>query len=380
MCEFQKIFFRFGQANHKLSFAWIEMIINKDKERWRKMMLKRSRMITLFLLIVMVMILAACGKKEEAATDPAASSETTMESQTPSSNGKLKIAYNLWIGSAGVFVAEAKEYFKQKGLDVEMIKFASPTDTTIALISGQVDAALTTLDSGVILAAQAKDPIQVVYATDISFGADGIVADKSVKTVQDLKGKKVAVTIGAVNHFLLSHALQTVNLKDTDVELINMAPELTGSAFLSGQVDAAVTWEPFLTQATQKGGNLIYSSKDEPGLIVDTLITTKSIAEKRTAELKKLVEAIEEGVKFLKDSPQEGNDIVSKVLEVKPAEVADMLTGVKLFEHSDAASMIDSDSAKIKATIDNLSKFFIDHKLIEKSVKADEMINNILVK
>jgi NitT/TauT family transport system substrate-binding protein len=343
-------------------------------------MLRKSRKVTLFILVVMVILLAACGKKEAATTASTAPSETTKESQAPVSNGKLKVAYNLWIGSAGVFVAEAKQFFKQKGLDVEMVKFASPTDATIALISGQVDAALSTLDTGVILAAQAKDPIQVVYATDISFGADGIVADKSIKTMQDLKGKKVAVTIGAVNHFLLSHALQSVNLQDSDVELINMAPELTGSAFLSGNVDAAVTWEPFLTQATQKGGNLIYSSKVEPGLIVDTLSTTKSIAEKRAGEFKKLVEAIEEGAKFLKDNPQEGNDIVSKVLEVTPAEVADMLTGVKLFEHSDVVSMLDTDSAKIKATIDSLSKFFIDHKLITTSVKADEMINNILVK
>jgi NitT/TauT family transport system substrate-binding protein len=343
-------------------------------------MFRKSRKVTLFILVVMVIVLAACGKKEAATTASTAPSETVKASQAPVSNGKLKIAYNLWIGSAGVFVAEAKQYFKQKGLDVEMVKFANPSDATIALISGQVDAALSTLDTGVILAAQAKDRIQVVYAIDISFGADGIVADKSIKTLKELKGKKVAVTIGAVNHYLLSHALQSVNLKDTDVELVNMQPDLAGSAFLSGQVDAAVTWEPFLSQATQKGGNLIYSSKVEPGLIVDTLIATKSIAEKRAGEFKKLVEAIEDGVKFLKANPKEGNDIMSKVLEVKPAEVAEMLTGVKLFEHSDAVSMLDTDSAKIKATIDSLSKFFIEQKLITEKVNADEMINNILVK
>jgi NitT/TauT family transport system substrate-binding protein len=344
------------------------------------MMLRKSRKVSLLILIVAVMFLAACGKKDAATTVPAASSGAATASQAPVSNGKLKVAYNLWIGSAGVFVAEAKQFFKQKGLDVEMVKFASPTDATIALISGQVDAALSTLDTGVILAAQSKDQIQVVYAIDTSFGADGIVADKSIKTLQELKGKKVAVTIGAVNHYLLSHALQTVNLKDTDVELINMAPELTGSAFLSGQVDAAVTWEPYLSQATQKGGNLVYSSKQDPGLIVDTLTTTKSIAEKRAGEFKKLVEAIEDGVKFLKANPQEGNDIMSKVLEVTPAEVAEMLNGVKLFEHSDAVTMFDTDSAKIKASIDNLSQFFMDQKLIKEKVNADEMINNILVK
>jgi hypothetical protein len=71
---------------------------------------------------------------------------------------------------------------------------------------------------------------------------------------------------------------------------------------------------------------------------------------------------------------------MSKVLEVTPAEVAEMLKGVKLFEHSDAVTMFDTNSAKIKASIDDLSQFFMDQKLITKKVNADEMINNILVK
>ena len=131
------------------------------------------------------------------------------------------------------------------------------------------------------------------------------------------------MTIGAVNHFLLSYALQTEGLTDADVELVNMAPELTGSTFMTGQVDAAVTWEPFLTDAQSNGGTL-YSTADAPGVVVAVLMTSKKFAEANETALKSMVAAIDRGVEDFKAEKEGTDDIVAGMIGSKPEEVRDI--------------------------------------------------------
>ena len=132
------------------------------------------------------------------------------------------------------------------------------------------------------------------------------------------------MTIGAVNHFLLSYALQTEGLTDADVELVNMAPELTGSTFMTGQVDAAVTWEPFLNEAQSNGGTLLYSAADAPGVVVDVLMTSKKFAEANETALKSMVAAIDRGVEDFKAEKEGTDDIVAGMIGSKPEEVRDI--------------------------------------------------------
>jgi NitT/TauT family transport system substrate-binding protein len=254
------------------------------------------------------------------------------------SSEPIKVAYNLWVGSSGVFTAEAKDMFKTNGLNVEMVQFASPTEAVQALISGKVDVSLTTLDTAVMLKSteDKKNPIKAIHISDLSNGADGIVAKSTISSIPDLKGKKIAVTVGAVNHYLLNYALSKNGLKESDVSLVNMAPELTGSAFLSGSVDAAVTWEPFLSEAKAKGGKLLYSTKEASDVIVDVVVTGQTMLDKRPEDLKKLISSFEMGVDYFNKNKKEGIQIVSKTLETDATEVENMLAGVKLVTMEDS--------------------------------------------
>jgi sulfonate transport system substrate-binding protein len=119
--------------------------------------------------------------------------------------------------------------------------------------------------------------------------AEAIVVrkDSPVKTIADLKGKKIALNRGSNVHFLLVKALEKVNLTLKDVEVVYLAPGDARPAFDSGQVDAWVIWDPFLASAELAGARIIANGE---GLVDNHLfyVARRSFAEKHP-ELVRLV-------------------------------------------------------------------------------------------
>jgi NitT/TauT family transport system substrate-binding protein len=321
------------------------------KKMWKNVVLAVA-------IVVSAIALAACG--------------------SGSSGEPIKLAYNLWIGSAGVFVADEKKLFSEAGVEVEMVQFASPTEAVQALISGQVDVALTTMDTAVMLKSSENkdDPFRAFYVNDLSHGADGIIAKPGINTIQDLKGKDVAVTIGAVNHFLLNHAIAEAGMTSKDVNVINMAPDLTGSTLISGKVDAAVAWEPFLSEAIAKGNKLIYSSADAPELIVDVMVTTDSMLKDRKDDLVKLVDGINKGIAYYEENEDEGAEISAKVLGATKESVIEMKKGVKLISYDQSKAMMTDDVDKLKQTIEKINDFFIEFEVMTERANPDDLIDS----
>ena len=102
-----------------------------------------------------------------------------------------------------------------------------------------------TLDASVIAESQYdNNTLKIFSAVDESNGADGIIARNSIKNLADLKGKKVGVALNQTTHYLLQKALDKVGLSDNDLELVNMSSSDAGAAFITGELDAAVKWEP----------------------------------------------------------------------------------------------------------------------------------------
>src|SRR5205807_10647315 len=117
------------------------------------------------------------------------------------------------------------------------------------------------------------DDFKYVAAIDDSNGGDGIVATRDIKSIKDLKGRKVAVNEGSVSQFYLNVLLAKAGLKETDLQTVNMTAGDAGGAFVAKRVDAAVTWEPWLSKGKATDhGHLLVDSSTTPGLITDAII------------------------------------------------------------------------------------------------------------
>ena len=115
----------------------------------------------------------------------------------------FKVAFSTWVGYGPLYVALDKGYFKDEGVDVELVKMDDPKLRFTALLAGRIDMLATTVDT-MVLYLKTPDAISFICPLDDSNGGDGIVANKDIKTIADLKGKKVAIGVKGSGDDLLA--------------------------------------------------------------------------------------------------------------------------------------------------------------------------------
>jgi NitT/TauT family transport system substrate-binding protein len=282
-----------------------------------------------------------------------------------------KVGFNAWIGSIAFFVAKEKGFFKDEGLDVQGKSFSAPGDGLTPLLTGDLDAVLSTADSVITVLDKAPGQLKVVYLTDTSAGADAILARKDIADIKGMKGKKVAATLGQCNQLLLEKALEKAGLTDKDIQLVNMNPDDAGAAFAAGKIDVAVTWEPWITKvAGEKKGHVIFSSKETPNLILDVLAISAKTEKKKPAGTRAFLKALNRGYEFVKSKPDESAALAAKALEQKPEEVKAMLPKVWLYSPKQNVEVMAGPAAAATAQV---AQFFKDKKVNETLVDVTKM-------
>ena len=289
-----------------------------------------------------------------------------------------RVGYNNWIGFLALFVAEEKGYFKAEGLTVKMKAFSAPGDGLKPLLTGDLDLHLTTLDATVLAADKAPGKLKVVTFLDTSAGADAIVAKPEITSPAGLKGRTVGATLGECNHLLLLKALEKAGLKESDVKLTSMSPDDAGAAFAAGKLDAAVTWEPWLTKiATAKQGQVIFSSKDVPNLIVDCATISDGTAAKKSAPTKAFLRALSKANALILQDPAGCAKAGVKAFEMKAEEIADLLPKLKLYDAAGSAEMLSGGAAP---AVRELATFFKMSGANTKEIAAEQLLDASFLK
>jgi NitT/TauT family transport system substrate-binding protein len=282
-----------------------------------------------------------------------------------------RIGYNSWIGYISLFVAEEKGYFTDEGLAVTKTSFSSPGDGLKPLLAGDLDAHFTTVDSTIIALDKAPGQLRVVYLTDTSAGADAIVAKKEIATVKDLKGHTIAATLGECNYLLLTKALDSAGLTEADVKITNMSADDAGAAFAAGKIDVAVTWEPWITQVSaEEKGHVIFSSKQVPNLILDCVTISSVTADKKAAETKAFLRALNKANEFVIAHPDEAAKLTEKALEMKAPDIEAMIPKVKLYGLAGNLAELGGDALP---PAKDLAIFFHDKKVNDSIVDVSKV-------
>jgi NitT/TauT family transport system substrate-binding protein len=197
---------------------------------------------------------------------------------------KVSIGISGWTGFAPLTLAKEAGIFKKNGLDVSIRKIPQK-DRHLAIASGDIQCAATTVETWVIWNANGVATKQI-FQLDKSYGADGMAVRNDVKSIKELKGKTVlASTPGTAPYFTLAWFLKKNGLSVKDVTVANLEPAAAAQAFISGQGDAAMTYEPYLSKVREAPdkGKIIATTLDYP-MIMDTVgCTPKFIAENKTA-------------------------------------------------------------------------------------------------
>ncbi len=280
---------------------------------------------------------------------------------------EVKVGLSDWPGWVAWYVAEQKGFFKKYGADVKLVWFANYTDSISALSSGQLDANSQTWSD--TLGPLAKGlPLKTILVNDNSAGNDAVMVSPKIKTFADLKGKTVALEQFSVSHFVLAIALAKNGMKPKDVKIVNLAAGDAAAAFLSGRVDAAVVWNPWVNQIQASGkGHALFTSKDMPGLVPDLLVAQEKSISAHRKDFVGMVKAWYDTEKFIREQPDEAAKIMSKIVSMKPDEYKVFLPGTHFFDEKANLEALGSASTpkSLQAVGPTIAKFLADNKLIE---------------
>jgi NitT/TauT family transport system substrate-binding protein len=190
--------------------------------------------------------------------------------------------------------------FAKHGLDVSLKYFDNYTDSLLALQTGALDANSQTLtDTLNSVSAGAKQTI--VLVNDNSTGNDKIIARDGIISVADLKGKRIAVEQGTVDHYLLLLALAQAGLRQTDVQLVPLPKDAGAVAFAAGSVDAVCISAPSTTKALQRqGSHAIATSAEFPGAIPTGLVVRGGLISDHPQTVQALVDTWFDTLKWIK--------------------------------------------------------------------------------
>jgi NitT/TauT family transport system substrate-binding protein len=252
----------------------------------------------------------------------------------PAAAAPLTVGYSDWPGWVAWQVAIDKGWLKDAGVDVtfQWFDYSASMD---AFAAGKIDSVLMTNGDTLVTGAGGGKGVMVML-TDYSNGNDMIVGKPGIKSLKDLKGKKVGIEVGLVEHLLLLHGLQANGMKEKDVTLVNSKTNETPQVLASGQVDAIGAWQPVSGQAMKSlpGSRPIYTSAQAPGLIYDVLTVSPSSLASRKADWVKLIKVWDRVVHYI-DDPKTQDDavkIMSARVGLTPEAYKPLLKGTKLLD------------------------------------------------
>jgi NitT/TauT family transport system substrate-binding protein len=244
----------------------------------------------------------------------------------------LKIGYSDWPGWVAWQVAIEKGWFKQAGVDVSFEWFDYSASME-AFAAGKIDAVTMTNGDALVTGAGGAKSVMILL-TDYSNGNDMIIGKPGIKSLKDLKGKKVAVEVGLVEHLLLLNGLKKAGVKETDVTLVNAKTNEMPQVLASGDVAAVGAWQPIAGQTIKAtpGARPLLTSADEPGLIYDVVAVNPASLAGRKADWLKVVMVWDRVVSYI-DNPKTQPDavkIMAARVGVAPAHYIPFLKGTKL--------------------------------------------------
>lgn len=254
----------------------------------------------------------------------------------------LKVGYSDWPGWVAWEVGIQKGWFKEAGVDVqfEWFDYVASMD---AFAAGKLDAVTMTNGDALVTGANGGKSVMIII-NDYSNGNDMIVGKPGINSLKDLKGKKVGVEIGFVDHLLLLNGLEKVGMTESDVELVNVPTNETPQVLASGDVDAIGAWQPSSGMALKlvPGSKPIYTSADEPGLIYDVLAVSPSSLAAKRAEWVKVAQVWYRIVDYIRDpaTTDDAVKIMASRVGLAPAEYKPLLTGTYLLKLDEAKAVL----------------------------------------
>jgi NitT/TauT family transport system substrate-binding protein len=289
----------------------------------------------------------------------------------------LRLGTNVWPGYEPLYLA--RDLGQWQAESIRLLEYPSASEVLRAFRNKSLEGASLTLDE-VLLLRQLNIPVTVVLIHDISDGADVIIAKPDIKSMADLRNKRIGVESGALGAFVISRALELNGLSIEDVNIEHTDANLHEQAFKQGGVDAVVTFEPVRTMLLSAGGNEIFSSREMPGEIVDVLVVHQEFVDKNPEIIQQLVDGWFKTLAYMDSNKADAVSRMAKRLRISADEVASSYDGLLLPSRAENYKLLGGNKPALRETINKLNRSMVDMGLLDNIVDTQGVLSSQFVK
>lgn len=257
----------------------------------------------------------------------------------------ISLAVHIWPGYEPTSLARALGWLDEKL--VKLIEIGSAIESIKLLEEGAIDACGLTLDE-VLRLREKGIPLSVILVCDISAGADMLLVRPGIKTLADIKGRRIGVEDGALGALMLYQVLLAAGLQPEDVQRVSIPVDKQADAWKRGEIDAAVSFEPGSSQIIKLGGNLLFDSRQIPELIFDVIAVRSSLLDQAHAEaFRHLVAAHLKALKYIDTNPDDAAYRMAPRFNLSPEQVMPTFKGLVLPDLENNIRLIASPAASM---------------------------------
>ncbi|MGI0485114.1 ABC transporter substrate-binding protein [Pantanalinema rosaneae CENA516] len=290
----------------------------------------------------------------------------------------LKVGVTTWPGFDIILYAQEAGIFKQRGLEVQLIRFENQQDSARAVLRGSLDASFSSLWD-VMQVDPGEDKPEVLLVSNISAGSDGMVARSGIQSIKDLPGKRVGAKLGTVNHLILLEALKLHQIPPEAVTIEDVSNETAVELLRKGKLDAAVVWQPLLGEtATAINGKIIFTTAEVDSLVIDTLMSRSSVVKAKSAELVRFMQSWFDVMHAVDTQPTDVYDRVGQALGQTGASFGSDYAGLKKGDIAMQQRMFQS-ASRLKAAIAQMAQLLQADPRSGRVPREDLEINSALV-
>jgi NitT/TauT family transport system substrate-binding protein len=308
------------------------------------------RPLTVLALIVLVLALSAC----------------TREREPP-----LRIGTNVWIGCEPLYLARDLQYFDRG--TVQLVEYPSASEVLRAFRNQALDGMIISLDELFLLAVDGLQP-KIVVVADVSLGADVVVGRSGMRAMKDLRGRRVAVESGALGAFVLSRALALNGMQASDVSIVHLESNEHPAAFEQGQVDGAVTFDPFRGQLLRAGAHTLFDSTQIPGEIVDLLAVRASVLEKNPQAVQTLLTGWFKALDYLAREPKDATARMAVRQQITGEQFLQALQGLHIPSRAENLTMLAGPTPGLVVSGRQLMTLMVDAKLLRGTLEIEGLL------
>ena len=220
---------------------------------------------------------------------------------------------------AALFVAEDQGLYKDKGIETKLVQFNNGGDLMTAMASGEVDVGYVGI-TPVLSSIEKGVPVKVVAGVQNEGSGIAVSNESGINQASDLKGKAIATPGEAsIQYMLLAYYLKENGMSTDDLNVSAMKVAPMNDALNANKIDGMLTYEPYVTIATENGNKLFIDSGEIlPGHPCCVVAASDKFINDHPDKVKDIVDVHANATKFIQDNPKKAasqlpKDIVSDV-------------------------------------------------------------------